>query len=108
GWNGVADRVAGARWRLVAAGSHRHRPQPSPGARLDGASGRNHRAWQGRGTGRAVETAAAIPDRGRLCRRPAATHGRRRLDPVLRKVDAEGRRLHLDEFAETARWTGDL
>ena len=37
-----------------------------------------------------------------------AAHAGRRLDPFLCAADPRRRRVHPDEFAEAARWPGDL
>ena len=52
GGHAGADRMAGARRRCAARRPHRHRLQPSPGARIDRARRRNHRLRQGGGAGR--------------------------------------------------------
>jgi tRNA threonylcarbamoyl adenosine modification protein YjeE len=72
----------------IAGRPHRHRLQPSPGARLDRARGRDHRLWQDCRRGGAAQDAAAIPRRRKLHRRAAQAHGGRRLDPLLRAAAA--------------------
>ena len=92
----------------AAGRPHRHRLQPSPGARLDRARAEiTGYGKAGRG-GRAAQGVAAIPRRRGLHRRPPQAHGGRCLDPLLCPADQGRRRFHPDEFAEAAGWPRDL